>query len=48
MLTACNHNNYHKELFKKHVEKCDGEIHANLELDHFSKPYVPHLMKNKL
>jgi hypothetical protein len=48
MLSACHNKNYHKEYFEKHVEKCDGKIHANLKLDHFAKPYIPHLMKNKL
>jgi hypothetical protein len=48
ILTGHNNGNYRKDLFDKHVEKCDGTTKPKLCLRDVSIPYVPHIFKNPL
>jgi hypothetical protein len=37
---------YHKDLFDKYVENCDGNLICRLRLNEQSVPFIPHIQKN--
>jgi hypothetical protein len=48
MNSASDHGSYHKTRFDAHVSECDGKNEPKIKLLDHARPYVPHLLNNKL